>query len=101
MDTPLQRLRQALEAQRQALDKLEGALRGFEETLPGEASGRPDSRALELLSMAEVCRALGMGKSRTYRRVKSGEIPSVIEPRSVRKRGRGVETPASSTPSSP
>ena len=72
MDTPLQRLRQALEAQRQALDKLEGALRGFEETLPGEASSRPDNRAPELLSMAEVCEALGMGKSWTYRRVTSG-----------------------------
>jgi hypothetical protein len=65
MDTPLQRLRQALEAQRQALDKLEGDLRGFEATLPGEAPSPPDSRAPKLLSMAEVCEALGMGKSWT------------------------------------
>ena len=91
MDTPLQRLRQALEAQRQALDKLEGAIRGFEETLPGEASGHPDSRALELLSMAEVCRALGMGKSWTYRRVKSGEIPSVKLGRSIKVRREDLD----------
>jgi excisionase family DNA binding protein len=91
MDTPLQRLRQALEAQRQALDKLEGALRGFEETLPAEASGRPDGRAAELLSMAEVCTALGMGKSWTYRRVKSGEIPSVKLGRSTKVRRENLD----------
>lgn len=87
----MQRLRQALEAQRQALDKLEGAIRGFEETLPGEASGHPDSRAPELLSMAEVCRALGMGKSWTYRRVKSGEIPSVKLGRSIKVRREDLD----------
>ncbi len=84
MTTPLQQLRQALEAHRQALDELESALLGFEETLPGEASGRPNSRAPELLSMAEVCEALGMGKSWTYRRVKGGEIPSVKLGRSIK-----------------
>lgn len=84
MDTPLQRLRQALDAHRQALDELESALIGFEETLLGEASGRPNSRAPELLSMAEVCEALGMGKSWTYRRGKSGEIPSVKLGRSIK-----------------
>ena len=84
MDTPLQRLRQALEAQRQALDKLEGAL-------PAEASGRPDGRAPELLSMAEVCTALGMGKSWTYRRVKSGEIPSVKLGRSTKVRRENLD----------
>ena len=78
MTTPLQRLRQALEAHRQALDELESALLGFEETLSEEASRQPNSsRAPQLLSMVEVCEALGMGKSWTYRRVKSGEIPSV------------------------
>ena len=78
MTTSLQQLRQALEAHRKALDELESALQEYEETLPGEASARPNgSRLPELLSMAQVGEALGMGKSWIYRRVKSGEIPSV------------------------
>ncbi len=84
MTTPIQRLRQALEGHRQALNELESALLGFEETLPREASGLSTGRAPELLSMAEVCEALGMGKSWTYRRVKSGEIPSVKLGRSIK-----------------
>lgn len=36
--------------------------------------GRPGS---DLLSIPEVCQELGMGKSWVYRRLKSGEIPSI------------------------
>ena len=32
---------------------------------------------MDLLSIPEVCQELGMGKSWVYRRLKSGEIPSV------------------------
>ena len=92
MTTPLQQLRKALEAHRQALEELESALQQFEETLPGEASGRPpNGQAPELLSMAQVCEALGMGKSWTYRRVKSGEIPSVKLGRSIKVRQEDLE----------
>ena|SRR5829696_5212865 len=91
MRTPLQRLRQALEAHRQAVDELESALLEFEETLLGEASGRPNDRGPELLSMAQVCDALGMGKSWTYRRVKSGEIPSVKLGRSIKVKREDLE----------
>ena len=50
----------------------------LEEELAGESSVRPENRkGLDLLSLAEVCQELGMGKSWVYRRIKSGEIPSV------------------------
>jgi excisionase family DNA binding protein len=91
MITPLQRLKQALEAHRQALAKLEAALTEFEGTLAGEASEQPDAFASELLSMEEVRQTLGMGKSWTYRRVKSGEIPSVKLGRSIKVRREDLE----------
>ena len=75
----LQRLNQALDDHRQALEGLESALLEFEEALTGEASVRPESsrKGLDLLSIPEVCQELGMGKSWVYRRLKSGEIPSI------------------------
>src|ERR687890_1510154 len=75
----LQRLKQALDDHRQALEGLESALLEFEEALTGEASVRPESsrKGLDLLSIPEVCQELGMGKSWVYRRLKSGEIPSI------------------------
>lgn len=86
MTNQLHRLRQALNAHRQTLGELEEALAGFEEALGGQersASPRMD-RDSKLLSMQEVCEALGMGKSWTYRRIKSGEIPSVKLGRSIK-----------------
>ena len=92
MTTPLQQLRQALEAHRQALEELESALQQVEETFPGEALGQPaNGRAPDLLSMAQVGEALGMGKSWTYRRVKSGEIPSVKLGRSMKVKRADLE----------
>jgi excisionase family DNA binding protein len=39
---------------------------------------RPEShKGLDLLSLAEVCQELGMSKSWVFKRIKSGEIPSV------------------------
>ena len=71
-------LKQALDNFRQALEEVESAMVHLEEALTGEASVRPESRkGLDLLSLAEVCQELGMGKSWVYRRLKSGEIPSV------------------------
>ena len=89
MDTsPLDHLRQVLDAHREALRELEAALLKYEETLPTEqTSQRPANGPVpQLLSMDEVCRALGMGKSWTYRRIKSGEIPSVKLGRSIKVR---------------
>jgi excisionase family DNA binding protein len=89
--TSLQRIKQALEAHRQALQELESALLEFEGSLPGGTAERPDGRDLGLLSIPEVCEALGMGKSWTYRRLKSGEIPSIKLGRAIRVRREDLE----------
>ncbi len=91
MVNPLDRLKQALEAHRQALEELETALLGFEDALRGDMPESQDGRSLELLSIAEVCKALGMGKSWTYRRIRSGEIPSVKLGRSIKIRRGDLE----------
>ncbi len=93
MASPLQRLKQTLEAHRQALKGLEEALSAYEVTLSeGQTSEQPpDGQVLPLLSIDEVCQALGMGKSWTYRRIKSGEIPSVKLGRSIKVRREDLE----------
>jgi excisionase family DNA binding protein len=78
LQTPLERLKRALEVHRQALDGLETALLEFEEALAGEASERPESaKGLDLLSIPQVCQELGMGKSWVYKHIRGGEIPSI------------------------
>jgi excisionase family DNA binding protein len=46
---------------------------------------------LDLLSIPEVCQALGMGKSWTYRRLKSGEIPSIKLGRAIKDKRADLE----------
>ncbi len=82
--TLLQQLRQALDDLRQALEAVESTLIEFEEEALGEggeggAQQRLQSRgtAFQLLSIPEVCQELAMGKSWVYRKLKSGEIPSI------------------------
>src|SRR5918998_522491 len=79
MAEQLQKLKQALVDLRQTLEGVESALIEFEETLgAGESPDRPQGqRGMDLLSIPEVCQELGMGKSWVYRRLKSGEIPSI------------------------
>ncbi len=50
-----------------------------------------ERKGLELLSIPEVCQELGMGKSWVYRRLKSGEIPSVKLGRSIKVKGEDLE----------
>ena len=84
-DARVQQLKQALDDFRQALEQVESAMVHLEEALTGEASVRPESRkGLDLLSLAEVCQELGMGKSWVYHRIKSGEIPSVKLGRNIK-----------------
>lgn len=90
-DNSLQPLKQALQAHRQALQELEEALLEFEQTLSGEASERSEGRRLELLSIPEVCDVLGMGKSWTYRRLKSEEIPSIKLGRAIKVKQEDLE----------
>ena len=90
----LQRLKEALQTQRRAIEELTAAISEIETDLPedGELSERLGNReGLQLLSIAEVCRALGMGKSWTYRRLKSGEIPSVKLGRSIKVKQEDLE----------
>ncbi len=81
--TSLQQLRQALEDLRQALEGVESALIEFEEQALGEGGEQEAQRLprggtdFELLSIPDVCQQLGMGKSWVYRRLKSGQIPSI------------------------
>ncbi len=91
-DNSLQRLRQALQYHREALEELESALLEFEESISGEAQVRPqERRGLELLSIPEICQELGMGKSWVYRRLRSGEIPSVKLGRSIKVKRTDLE----------
>jgi len=82
-ETSPQQLRQALDAVRQALETFESALIEFEEQALGEGGEEAAQRLprggtdFELLSIPDLCQQLGMGKSWVYRRLKSGEIPSV------------------------
>jgi excisionase family DNA binding protein len=83
----LQTLRQALKVQRDSLNKLQGALIEFEGAISGETHHPPqESGELQLLSVHEMCQQLGMGKSWVYRRLHSGEIPSVKLGRSIKVR---------------
>ena len=79
--TSLHQLRQALDALRQALEGVESALLEFEEVVLGgdeeETQRWQSATSSQLLSIPEVCQELGMGKSWVYRRLKSGEIPSI------------------------
>jgi excisionase family DNA binding protein len=90
-DRPLVRLKRALAAHRKALEDLESALLEFEEAVDGQVPNRPESRDLELLSIAQVCQRLGMGKSWVYRRIHEGAIPSVKLGRTIKVRRSELE----------
>ena len=98
----LQPLREALESHRRSLEGLERALIEFEEALgvqerrehPKEQEaqrGGAGGGGLDLLSITEVCQELGMGKSWVYRRIQSGEIPSVKLGRNIKVRREDLE----------
>jgi len=82
----LEPLRQAFKSHYRSLERLESALIEFEEVLkqPERRPERPQVKdqgvgagSPDLLSIFQVCQELRMGKSWVYRRLKSGEIPSV------------------------
>jgi excisionase family DNA binding protein len=81
----LQPLKQALDVHHRSLEELESALTEFEEALSGVEVQEEHPQAQQggggspgdLLSVTEVCQELGMGKSWVYKRIRSGEIPSV------------------------
>src|SRR5919112_1647306 len=86
----LQRLEQALESFVEDLEGLEGAVQRFEEALLELEEGALEEGALEegapvyqngqssrLLSPSEVCQELEADSASVYRRLRSGEIPSL------------------------
>jgi excisionase family DNA binding protein len=91
----LKQLKEALQAHHQALEKLESALLEFEQSISGEASLRAQGEewraGVQLLSIPQVCQELGMGKSWIYRRLRSGEIPSIRLGRSIKVRRDELE----------
>ena len=96
MSTLHQRLREALENHRKALEELESIMLEFEGTLdtgedPERSQEGQEGREFELLSIPQVCQALGMGKSWTYRRLKSGEIPSIKLGRNIKVKRQDLD----------
>ena len=100
----LEPLRQALEFHRRSLEELESALIEFEETLSGREErperpqaqqqggvGEAEREGLDLLSITDVCQELGMSKGWVYRRIQSGEIPSVKLGRNIKVRREDLE----------
>jgi excisionase family DNA binding protein len=96
----LEPLKLALEAHHRSLEELESALIEVDEALSGreERLERPQDKqgeagggSLDLLSITGVCQELGMGKSWVYRRIQSGEIPSVKLGRNIKVRREDLE----------
>ena len=92
----LEQLKEALQSHHRALEKLESALLEFEQSISGEATLRPqqadhEQRGVQLLSIPQLCQELGMGKSWIYRRLRSGEIPSIRLGRSIKVRRDELE----------
>jgi excisionase family DNA binding protein len=90
----LKHLREALQAHHQAFEKLESALLEFEQSISEEATLRPQQegrRGVQLISIPQLCQELGMGKSWIYRRLRSGEIPSIRLGRTIKVRRDELE----------
>ena len=80
----LKTLREALKKHREALDALE-------EALLAELEGRNGQNGQELLSIQDLCRELGMGRSWVYKRVRSGEIPHLQLGHTIKVRRKDLE----------
>jgi excisionase family DNA binding protein len=90
----LEQLKQALQAHHQALEQLESLLLEFEQTISAEATlstQQEQQRGVQLLSIPQLCQELGMGKSWIYRRLRSGEIPSIRLGRTIKVRRDELE----------
>jgi excisionase family DNA binding protein len=91
----LKQLKEALQAHHKALENLESALLEFEQSISEEATLRSQQEqqraGVQLLSIPQLCQELGMGKSWIYRRLRSGEIPSVRLGRTIKVRRDELE----------
>ncbi len=80
------RLKEALQAHRQALDALEDALLAELESL-----AKQNGAGHKLLSLKEVRQELGMSKGWVYQRIRSGEIPHVKLGHNIKVRREDLE----------
>jgi excisionase family DNA binding protein len=91
----LKQLKEAQQAHHQAVENLESALVDFEQSISRDATGRHQEGeqrgGTQLLSIPQLRQELGMGKSWLYRRLRSGEIPSVRLGRSIKVRRDELE----------
>jgi excisionase family DNA binding protein len=92
----LKQLKEALQAHHRALEELESALLEFEQSISGEATLFPQQEqqqraGVQLLSIPQLHQELGMGKSWIYRRLRSGEIPSIRLGRTIKVRRDELE----------
>ena len=91
-----QRLKQALDNLRQALEQTEGVLLELDETFFEEEEEKhvqrtQERRGQDLFSVMEVCQELGMGKSWVHREIKSGQIPSIRLGNNIKVRRKDLE----------
>jgi excisionase family DNA binding protein len=92
-----QRLKQALDNLRHALEETESVLLEldetsfFEEEEEKHVQRTPERRGQDLFSVMEVCQELGMGKSWVHRKIKSGEIPSIRLGNNIKVRREDLE----------
>jgi excisionase family DNA binding protein len=84
----LKRLEQALQEHRRASEALEEALLA---ELRSQNRDSQDQSSYELLSIQDLCQELKMGKSWVYRRLKSGQIPSIKLGHNIKVRRKDLE----------
>ena len=88
-----QRLKQALDNLRQALEEAESVLLELDETFFEEEHVRrtQERRGQDLFSVIEVCQELEMSKTWVYREIKSGQIPSIRLGNNIKVRRKDLE----------
>lgn len=90
-----QRLKQALDNLRHALEETESVLLELDGTFFEEEKEQvrhtQKRRGQDLLSVMEVCQELGMSKTWVHHNLKSGEIPSIRLGNNIKVRRKDLE----------
>ena len=91
-----QRLKQALDNLRHALEETESVLLELDETFFEEEENQQvrqtqERRGQDLFSVMEVCQELGMSKTWVHHMIKSGEIPSIRLGNNIKVRRKDLE----------
>src|SRR5215216_1779103 len=91
-----QRLKQALDNLRHALEETESVLLEldgtfFEEEEKQRVRQTQERRGQDLFSVMEVCQELGMSKTWVHHMIKSGELPSIRLGNNIKVRRKDLE----------